>query len=395
MRYILVVALLLLLLSVDCDASWWLLAMPSTYQLTLNFDNDYKEQCNQMHYLVDRQRQLCTLSKNMLSVVSKGAQMGLEECQTQFSGRHWNCSIMYNDLVPELTRQRIRMKKYGVPKFPNKTALALGMQADSPVIQMGDVFGGALQTDSREKAYVHAISSAGVAYSITRACAQGHLPSCGCDRKVHIKRRQNRQANWEWGGCSEDLAYGERLSKDFVDSNEHAHDGEPARKLMNMHNNEAGRRAIRRNMQLTCKCHGVSGSCTTKICWRKMNDFHAIGETLYKKFDAALRVKFNTKKHKLRPADTPGEKRIRRRDLVYLDDSPNYCDVSMNSIISTQGRRCTLNSYQVDNCDSLCCNRGYTTKIIERKRDCDCKFVWCCQVKCSTCVERTEEHSCK
>jgi len=46
-------------------------------------------------------------------------------------------------------------------------------------------------SDSREKAYVHAISAAGVAYSITRACSRGELPSCSCDKNVH-RRSKNK-----------------------------------------------------------------------------------------------------------------------------------------------------------------------------------------------------------
>lgn len=46
--------------------------MPSAYQHTLQFDNDYKDQCRRLHYLVSRQRELCALSKNMLAIVSKG-----------------------------------------------------------------------------------------------------------------------------------------------------------------------------------------------------------------------------------------------------------------------------------------------------------------------------------
>ncbi len=45
--------------------------MPSAYQLT-NFKTDYKNECHSMKYLVARQRELCSLSKNMLAVVSKG-----------------------------------------------------------------------------------------------------------------------------------------------------------------------------------------------------------------------------------------------------------------------------------------------------------------------------------
>ena len=33
-------------------------------------------------------------------------------------------------------------------------------------------------------AFVHAISSAGVAHALTRACSSGELENCGCDRSL-------------------------------------------------------------------------------------------------------------------------------------------------------------------------------------------------------------------
>ena len=36
-------------------------------------------------------------------------------------------------------------------------------------------------------AFVHAISSAGVAHSLTRACSAGELENCGCDRSLRGK----------------------------------------------------------------------------------------------------------------------------------------------------------------------------------------------------------------
>ena len=54
-------------------------------------------------------------------------------------------------------------------------------------------------TESRERAYIHAVSAAGVAYSITRACSRGQIAECGCDQRI-LSRKAKR---WEWGGCSE------------------------------------------------------------------------------------------------------------------------------------------------------------------------------------------------
>lgn len=53
--------------------------------------------------------------------------------------------------------------------------------------------------DSREAAFVYAISAAGVAYSVTRACSRGELTDCSCDNRV----RTRHPNNWQWGGCSE------------------------------------------------------------------------------------------------------------------------------------------------------------------------------------------------
>ena len=37
---------------------------------------------------------------------------------------------------------------------------------------------------TRETAFVHAISAAGLAHALTRACSSGRMDDCGCDRSV-------------------------------------------------------------------------------------------------------------------------------------------------------------------------------------------------------------------
>ena len=44
---------------------------------------------------------------------------------------------------------------------------------------------------------------------------------------------------WLWGGCSDNVGFGEVISKQFVDALE---TGQDARAAMNLHNNEAGRK---------------------------------------------------------------------------------------------------------------------------------------------------------
>ena len=92
-------------------------------------------------------------------------------------------------------------------------------------------------SESRETAYIYAISSAGVMYAVTRACAKGELLKCGCDRRV--RRRHATDGTFEWGGCSDNIRYGSRFSKEFVDSNELNYKAEG---LMNLWNNGAGRK---------------------------------------------------------------------------------------------------------------------------------------------------------
>lgn len=56
---------------------------------------------------------------------------------------------------------------------------------------------------------------------------------------------------------------------------------------MNLHNNEAGRRALRSRMQRICKCHGMSGSCSMKVCWRRLPNMRVVTEALGAMYEGA------------------------------------------------------------------------------------------------------------
>jgi hypothetical protein len=43
--------------------------------------------------------------------------------------------------------------------------------------------------------------------------------------------------------------------------------------------------AIAKLMLLKCRCHGISGSCELKTCWRSLPPFAEIGKYLKEKYD--------------------------------------------------------------------------------------------------------------
>lgn len=101
-----------------------------------------------------------------------------------------------------------------------------------------------VSTGSRETAFTYAISAAGVVNTVSRACREGELNSCGCSRAA---RPKDLQRDWLWGGCGDNLNYGYRFSREFVDAREREKSYpkgsyDSARLQMNLHNNEAGRR---------------------------------------------------------------------------------------------------------------------------------------------------------
>lgn len=74
-------------------------------------------------------------------------------------------------------------------------------------------------------------------HSIARACSEGSIQSCSCDY-THQSRASSAVRDWEWGGCSDNIGYGFKFSREFVDTGER---GRNLREKMNLHNNEAGR----------------------------------------------------------------------------------------------------------------------------------------------------------
>ncbi|KAK2141279.1 hypothetical protein LSH36_1129g00040 [Paralvinella palmiformis] len=237
---------------------------------------------------------------------------------------------------------------------------------------------------TKETAFVNAVTAAGVVYSVTQACTMGVLLQCTCGRHSHNLRDQATDGQWEWGGCGDDVNFGYKKSKQFMDRRKKQAD---IRTKLHLHNNEAGRLAVKQYMRTVCKCHGLSGSCTLKTCWRKMPLFRSTGHRLMKRYDAAHKVTISNDGARLIPSLGWSSEQPSNQDLVYSSESPDYCTPNRKvGSQGTMGRLCNVTSGGTDRCELMCCGRGYhhETKLVHE--NCKCQFKWCCEVHCQTCI---------
>lgn len=236
---------------------------------------------------------------------------------------------------------------------------------------------------------------------------------------------------WLWGGCSANVDFGEKISKQYVDSQE---TGQDPRAAVNLHNNAAGRlvswfhiriphlsfqlllghwssefqQAVKATMRRICRCHGMSQSCSVKTCWTQLSDFREIGNYLKIKHSQAQRLNIDRKHMRAGNSavsqgaivDALGS--IARTELIYLEESPDYCrrNVSMG-LYGTEGRECVQHKegstqWERRSCRRLChdCGLRVEEKRTEVLSSCNCKFHWCCTVNCDDCKRVVVKHAC-
>ena len=165
--------------------------------------------------------------------------------------------------------------------------------------------------------------------------------------------------------------------------------------------------AVKRTMKTLCKCHGVSGSCSTKTCWRQLSSFRTAGSYLKKQYNRAIKIDFqnvalpNKKGHKRERFIRANRHSFRKTHLLYLEQSPDYC--YKNGSHWTLGRECSrprdkeqASRPEKKSCNQLCtsCGLGVGKTLVDVMEKCQCKFYWCCSVKCKLCKETQEIFTC-
>ncbi|CAF1056184.1 unnamed protein product [Adineta steineri] len=318
--------------------------------------------CHMKYGLSYRQIRFCQRNEAIMPFVRFGANLALEECKLQFKNRHWNCTL-----------------------FQDKSLV-----------------GNILDSGTKESAYIHALTSAGIAYTITKACSTGRLSSCGCDMSM---KEKTSNSSIRWAGCSDNVLFGSELARKFVNLRERITKNRTS--LLNVHNNQVGIRTILASVDRQCKCHGVSGSCEFKTCWRSLHSFTQIAKQLKEYYDESIEVRLQRslfdKKLRFIPRNIPYHMTKQttttattyKNDLIYYNSSPNFCEINLNAgSFGTTGRVCNRSSRAIDGCDLLCCNRGYQSQIVTVRDKCNCRFQWCCYVQCQNCVTTQEISRC-
>uniref|UniRef100_A0A6E8W0S2 Protein Wnt n=1 Tax=Anopheles coluzzii TaxID=1518534 RepID=A0A6E8W0S2_ANOCL len=286
-----------------------------------------------------KQNHQCRRDIGLPEAIKEARRLAVTHCQEQFRYDRWNCSIETRG------KRNIFKKVY------------------------------------RETAFVHALTAAAITHAVARACAEGKMTKCQCASE---RKPEATSLAWRWGGCSDNLKHGKRVARNFLELQPKA--GDPVAEMLR-HDSEVGISAITSAMTDRCKCHGVSGSCSMKTCWRRLGDFNTTAALLRTKYHLAIRkIPINNKTTRrsapviFRPRETVYDQ------LYYFETSPTFCSV-------TRGRRCL----HPDNCATLCCGRGYTTKVIKTLEKCRCRFTngRCCQVVCDYCEKYEDRYYCK
>lgn len=81
------------------------------------------------------------------------------------------------------------------------------------------------------------------------------------------------------------------------------------------------------SISMQCKCHGVSGSCSIKTCWKSLPSLQEVGKLLLESYTKAneLALLHSSVNDKAIISETQRILRGRDNRLAFLTRSPDYC----------------------------------------------------------------------
>ncbi|XP_013102710.1 wnt inhibitor of Dorsal protein-like [Stomoxys calcitrans] len=279
------------------------------------------------------------------TVMASSMEIAMENCQSAFKWDRWNCPS--SDFILRRTSK-------------------------SPLMD-------------REDAYVNAISTAALLYTITKNCSSGIIAGCGsCSDSAYTTQ------------CSDNPQAAEKLFKKHLKSD---FSNEFYGKLFQQ-NYKAITNLLQKSLTKKCVCAvmGPGGVCANEICLDTLKPFEEIAKDIRQMYDEGLEL-----------SNTPENSRIMWENipldvLVYMNDSPNYCEPDAVPLWNgMRGRQCSmanngeaLSEEDSLRCRHLCSECGYSveTQSVMTETRCNCKFTWGFQVQCEMCVTVQKLHYC-
>ncbi|XP_069186121.1 protein Wnt-6 [Procambarus clarkii] len=403
----------------------------------------------------DPQSIICRKQPEVFKLIVEGSQLAMKECQHQFANHHWNCSDNRRSLKRILTRDTPETAFLNAIVSAGVThdITAACSRGDLVQCSCGGVSHTALSTERRRsrpnngQRYKNKFSERrqsdrlGDQLSRQAERREPRLPGRSRRRReemsVELQRLQNSlrpgrllQARshlghdlasgrvmlggaemlpvdagvvaspggkeWDWSGCDDNVGFGYRVARDFMDWRYlRGQDSRDIRSIVMLWNNEAGRRAVKNHLVPHCKCHGLSGSCTHRTCWRRLPPFRSVGRHLKDRFNAAIKVIPSNDGETVIP-DTESVRSPRKQDLVFLENSPSFCSANKRTgSLGTRGRVCNATSYDLSGCEVMCCGRGYVQEEHYVEENCRCRFTYCCKVTCQKCRRKKLTSRCR
>jgi len=194
-----------------------------------------------------------------------------------------------------------------------------------------------LSQPTQESAFLHALATGHLKNALEKFCRKGG--KADCDKFNH-----------------------EQFALEFSDVAAF----EKKHFLFGLHNNKVGRQAADQAKNTICKCHGPSGSCAQKTCWKASTNTAKMNKIIKEKYESAAKVP--VRQLEILPQGVFSSLISDR--LIFGKTSPNFCEV-------TRGRVCdATNSSGAGSCEEICCGRGSIQKIsIETEEVCTMEFV--------------------
>ncbi|CAN8005311.1 unnamed protein product, partial [Ixodes hexagonus] len=325
----------------------------------------------QQHRKEARLRRFCAADPGLVQAIVHGTRLTVDSCRSMFEWEPWQCDLLQAD------RRQLLRKVY------------------------------------RETALVYALAAAGLAHSVARGCSSGRLSHrCSCNESGgRTSSAPENGHNWKWGGCGDNYRFSAKFSRRLLARNK-SHRPRTLRRPVENHNVVVGIRAsCLHGIRRVCKCHGLSGSCSMKTCWEELAHFPDVAQALKHKYFRAIMAHVEnkpdfaatevvskprktvlirtTQKPKWLRAVTAELQRLGRDRLVYLEESPSFCERNVLTDGMSQ-RRCKDHAH----CERVCCGRGHRSFSELVQERCHCRVVWCCQLECKTCTVLKYSHSC-